>query len=63
MLGDSHAFSGYLLKSSDMKVICAHSRQKSDLLLGVWIHNGSNGLPQGIEYPVFRKDNRHAVGK
>jgi hypothetical protein len=62
MLGDSHAFSGYLLKSSDMKVICAHSRQKSDLLLGVWIHNGSNGLPQGIEYPVFIKDNRHAVG-
>jgi hypothetical protein len=46
-----------------LEVICAHLRQKSNLLLGVWIYNGSNGPPQGIEYPVFRKEIRHAVGK
>ena len=46
-----------------MEVTCAHSRQKSNLLLGVWIYNGSNGPPQCIEDPVFRKENSHDVGR
>ncbi len=41
-----------------LEVICAHLRQKSNLLLGVWIYNGGNGPPQRVEYPVFKREIR-----